>query len=454
MNTHFDLVILGGGPAGSRAALDAARAGMAVALVEAGFLGGTCLNAGCIPTKFLLGATAYLPLLEVQQKNAAARGEIRVDLAALQAGKDAHVKEMRAELAEELRQAGVTVLHGKGAFTGPASVHVKGAGVDAEATFGKCIVATGSIPAVFPGLKPDGATVYSSAGILGIKEIPESLIILGGGAIGLEMGEFFHRLGTRIIMAEGASRMLPGEDCETGETVRAYHERRGWEIHTGRRIASLSTVDGRSLLRFEDGEEKTAACSLLAAGRMPGTRGLNPEGAGLTLNERGWLQTDECLRAAEHIYAVGDINARLMMSHAATHQAAYAVRRILGTEKAPYSPPAVPACIYGTLEVMRVGPTAAELARQGVEVRVSRSRPACNPVARGLGHTAGVARMVWADGALMSVTVVGHGASHLMAASSLLVKDKLKKNLFPGIIFAHPTLDEVLESAILARLET
>lgn len=452
--SHFDMIVIGGGPAGTRAAFDSAEAGMKTALVEGGFLGGTCVNVGCIPTKYLLGGSAALPLFAAQRKYKVAKGEVSIDFAALQARKDRFVKGTRQSLEKQLEQAGISVIKGRASFTGPASLLVKGGDGERVCAFGKCIIAVGSQPASFPGLKPDGQTVLSSSSALALSEAPESLIVVGGGAIGLELGEIFHRLGAKIILAEGMPRLLPGEDPVVGEAVQAHFKREGWTIHTGRRISSLGTEDGRSVLRFEDGETLTAAASLVAVGRRPCTAGLNPEAAGLAVSERGWLAADERLLCAPNIYAVGDANGRVLLAHAGDHQARYAAAHAAGTVTEPYAPPAMPSCVYGTFEVMRVGPTLAELAREGGRLAESRAPLSVNAIAQSYGHTQGFARMIWADDVLRAVSAVGHGVSHLVTAAALLVAQGAQKNNAAPVIFAHPTLDEVLESAMVAPRES
>lgn len=450
---HFDLVIIGGGPAGTRAAFLAAEAGMKTALVEAGFLGGTCVNVGCIPTKYLLGGTAALPLLATQRKYKVAGGDAHIDFAALQSRKDRYIKGLRQALEKQLGQAGVTLFTGRGRFSGPQRVLVKGAGQETELGFAKCIIATGSTPASFPGLKPDGASVCSSAGALCLQAAPETLIIVGGGAIGLEIGEIYHRFGSKIMLVEGMPRLVPGEDPEVSEALRAHFSREGWQIHTGRKIASLCTADGISCLRFEDGEELAAQSALVAVGRRPTTASLAPEAAGLAVQERGWLAADEALRCAEHVYAVGDANGRVLLAHAADHQARYAVAHAAGSIKEPYDAPAMPSCIYGSFEVMRVGPTLAELQKTGERISVSRAPLSLSAIAQSYGQPQGFVRMAWAGDTLRAVSAVGHGVSHLVTAAALLVERKIQKNTPLPIIFAHPTLDEVLESAIVAPRE-
>lgn len=450
-NCHFDLVVLGGGPAGTRAAFRAAARGMKTALVEAGFLGGACLNVGCIPTKFLLGASASLPLLAVQKKYKVVRGEVSLDLAALQARKDRFIKGSRQTLEKNLLEAGITVIKGRGRFTGKRSLS---AGADhPELTFDSCIVATGSAPASFPGLKPDGKAIRSSASMLGLTEVPTGIIVVGGGAIGLELGEIYHRLGAKITLVEVAERILPGEEPEASQAMQAHFSREGWKIHTGRRIASFCTEEGEAVLRFEDGEEVRAQAGLIAVGRSSGAASLAPEAAGLAVSARGWLDTDDTLRCAEHVYAVGDVNGRVLLAHAADHQARYAVDHALGLVAGAYTAPPVPGCVYGTVEVMRVGPTAAQLKAEGGDVFASRAAFAANAIAQSYGHTQGYARMLWKDGVLRSVCAVGHGASHLVSAAALLVGCGTVENISPPLVFAHPTLDEILESAMLAPRE-
>ena len=449
----FDLIILGSGPAGTRAAFRAAEAGLKVALVGSGFLGGACLNVGCIPTKYLLGGTAALPLLATQKKYKVAAGDITISLEALQARKDRYIKGTRQALEKQLREANIALLLGRGLFDGPQSLIVKSKEGDQRLFFNKCIVATGSSPASFPGLKPDGANVYGSASLLSLTKAPESLIIVGAGAIGLELGEIFHRFGTKIILADLAPRVLPGEDPEISAAVEAHHSREGWSIHVGRRIESLATAGGQAELRFADGESIRAAISLVAVGRRSAASTLAPEKAGLALDAKGWLAVDEDLRCSEHVYAVGDVNGKTLLAHAADHQARHAVDHITGSaaRHGGYTPPPMPSCVYGSMEVMRVGPALKELQAKSTETLFQSHAPlAANAIAQSHGQPQGFVRILWQGETVAGVSAVGHGVSHLVSASALLIGKKIQKNMPLPLIFAHPTLDEALESAMVA----
>ncbi|MDR2161091.1 MAG: NAD(P)/FAD-dependent oxidoreductase [Desulfovibrio sp.] len=449
-----DLLVIGSGPAGSRAARDGVAAGLATTVVEAGLPGGTCLNTGCIPTKFLLGGTRFLPLWKAQKKYRTASGDPAVDLAALQARKDRFVAGLRSGLEKQLTEAGVTLLRGRAVFAGPRSVVVRmSGGGEKTLSFSRCIVAAGSVPASYPGLAPDGETVFSPAEALNLKKAPESLLIIGAGAIGLEVGELFHRLGSKIILVEGLPRILPAEDPDVSDVLLRHFRQEGWDIHTGGRIDSVATVEGASRLVFASGEKLAASLSLLAVGRRANTAGLGLEAAGAVLRSNGVPKTDECLRCAEGIYAVGDCNGRTLLAHAADHQARYAVAHAAGLVNAMYAPPAMPSCLYGTLEVMRVGPSEAELGRLQEPFYVSRTLLAENSMAQSSGHAQGFVKMIWSDNRLRAVSAVGADVSHLVGASALLVAGGTTRGGPPPVIFSHPTLDESLESAMVAPAE-
>ncbi len=449
----YDVVILGAGPGGSRAALEAAAAGLRVAIVDKGSFGGTCLNWGCIPTKLLLGGTAAHPLLEVQKKLKTAQGTIDFDLTALQARKTRFINGTRQALEKQLRQAGIEVITGTARLAGPGHVEVVDGEGTRELAARNVIVATGSVPASFPGLAPDGEAVLDSTALLDVTEVPDSLIIVGGGAIGLEMGDFFSRLGTAITIVEGLDRLAPTEDPEIGQTLGKLLKREGWAIHTGRRVASLSTVEGKAQLRFEDGTELVADKALMAVGRRPATAGLGLETAGAPLRGAGWVETNDHLLAAPGLYAIGDVNGRTLLAHAADHQARFVISHIASgsaSSASGYPAPVMPSCIYGHTEVMRAGATVAELVASGHDVHVSTSQLIANPIAQAYGTTGGFIRVLWVEGQVRGISAVGHGVSHLVTLATVIVSQRWRREDVHGIIFAHPTLDEALEAALLA----
>ncbi len=445
-----DVVVIGGGPGGTTAAFETAERGLKTALVEMGYPGGTCLNCGCIPTKLLIGNTACLGLLAAQKKYKTASGEIAFDLAALQDRKNRYLKSARDALSKRLAGAGITMIKGRAAFSGPKSLTVKTENGVEEVIFTHCIVAVGSTPAFFPGIKPDGESVLSSTSLLNLSAAPKSLLIVGGGFIGLELGDIFHRLGSKITMVEALPRIASLEDEEVSAALARYHQQNGWTILTGRRVESLTTENGESILRLADGEVLRAEKSLVAVGRQFPTAQLQCGASAVNLERRGNISTDAYLKAGDGIYAVGDVNGKVLLAHAAEHQAQYVAAHIAGETTEPYAYAVMPSCIYGHMEVMRVGPAAADLKQAGHSVYVSRSQLAANAISQSYGSAQGFVKVAWIDGSIRSITAFGHGVSHLVTLAEIIVANKWRKNDINKVIFAHPTLDEALKSAMLS----
>jgi dihydrolipoamide dehydrogenase len=411
-------------------------------------VGGTCLNRGCIPTKQYLGGTASIPLLHGARTHKLAEGSIAPDLRGLKARKDRFIKASRQAVEKQLATAGARLIFGEGRISAPGQLEVATSqGVEACA-WNALVLATGSHPASFPGVAADHDCVLDSTDMLELEEAPDDLIVVGAGAIGLEMADFFSRLGTKITLVEGCARLAPTEDPELGESLRKIYSREGWAIHTGRNVAGLATRNGRAELRFADGEELGAAKALLAVGRRPNSAGLGLENVGLAPSP-GWLPVDACLRVAPNVYAIGDVNGKSLLAHAADHQARYAVEHAAGKILVPYAPPPMPACIYGHTEVMRVGPSVAELrGRQGIEC--SRSNMIANPIAQGYCATQGYIKVFWEKGRVCGISALGHGVSHLVGIAGVIVTQGWHAEDIHRIIWAHPTLDEALEAALSA----
>ncbi|HJA78277.1 NAD(P)/FAD-dependent oxidoreductase [uncultured Desulfovibrio sp.] len=446
MMTH-DVCIIGGGPAGTRAARLLAAAGKKTVLVESAEAGGTCLNRGCIPTKMLLGAvTARAGVLALERQRVLT-ADITLDYAALHTRMQRFVAGTRQALGKQLAAEGIELLSGYAVCEGPGRVQVKtGQGVrliEAE----DIIIATGSRPASFPSMQPDHAVILDSTDMLASNEVPESLLVVGGGVIGLEMADIFHALGCTVTVVEAAPHILPGEDDDIAAEMAKALKKRGVTVLADCKTQALAARDGQAVLRLADGRELTAARALLAVGRRPLTQGLGCEHLGCRLDARGAVETDEFLEAASHVYAIGDVNGRVQLAHAAEHQALYAARRILGQVSGPYESGPVPACVYGSTEVMRVGLTARDAAAKG-KVTVGVAPLSANPIAQAHGDISGFVKAVRCDGRLVGMAAVGHGVSHLVTAAQQLVLRRVDSGHPLAFMFAHPTLDESLAAAL------
>ena len=448
---HYDVIIIGGGPGGTTAAKELAAGGKNVALVEDRHWGGTCLNCGCIPTKMLLGATAPLGLLKAQERLRTMKGSIEIDYKALQTRIGRFLKGSSQSLAKSLAAAGIALYEGRGVCTGKGQVAVRSASGEEESlTADTIVLACGSSSASFPGLAPDGDAVLDSTGILNLPEVPESLIIVGAGAIGLELGDFFGTMGTKVTIVEAAPHIAPTEDADIAKEMERAQTKAGRTCIAGVMAKSLVTKDGQAELTLGDGRVLTASKALVAVGRTPNTAGLDCEKAGCALKRRGFVDVNASLEAAEGVYAIGDVNGLTLLAHAADHQGSYVARRILGEERGDYVPGPVPSCIYGGMEIMRVGQTAKALLAEGRSVSVSQVPLTLNPIAQAAGSSGGFVKVVWDGDAIAGIAAIGHGVSHLVTVAQLLMIGGYGPEKLHEVMIGHPTLDEIVPAAIRA----
>ena len=440
--TSCDLLILGGGPAGFAAAITAAQAGLSTILVEKEHLGGTCLNWGCIPTKLFLGVTSPLAELHAQNRLKIASGQVAIDLPALQKRKASLVQASHKGMDTALKNAKVTLIHGQGRLTSPQTAEITSTQGQTSVSFKHLIIATGSRPMVLPGLEPDGQTVLDSTQLLDLNYAPKSLAIIGAGAIGLEMGQIFHRLGAAITLIDLAPVVAPQEDEDVSKTLASALKRQGWALHLGTKVASVTRGQNRVELTLDSGQVINAEKVLVAVGRRPNSQELGLEQAGLTLSGPGWVNTDDYLKASPTAYAVGDVNGRMLLAHAAEDQARYAVHHLLRKIDRPYFPCVVPSCIYGDPETMRTGASVTDLLKLGCPVQISKFMLAANPISQSHGSSLGLVKVIWSQGRVAGITAVGHGVSHLVTLAEIMVKQAWSRDQVHDIVFAHPTLDE------------
>ncbi len=452
----FDVVIIGGGPGGVKAARVLAHGGASVSLVESAHWGGVCLNCGCIPTKMLLGATAPTGLLRGLERQRVAKGAIDIDYDALQKRIQRFTRGSAQTLAKGLEQAGVILFNGRGRCAGPHLVEILDADGAVSATLEArhIILATGSRSAAFPGLSPDHESVLDSTDMLAIPAVPESLIVVGAGAIGLEMADFFNAMGCKVTIVEAASHIAPTEDADMGVEMQKLLGKAGITCICGVKASSLLTRDGQAVLTLEDGSELRAEKALVAVGRTPNTDSLCAEKAGCTLNPRGFVSVNEYLMAAPAVYAIGDVNGQTLLAHAAEHQGDYVARHILEKAPDPYASGPVPSCVYGSLEIMRVGMTERQALAEGGEVMVSRAQLMSNAIAQAGGDACGFVKVIWRNGSIAGISALGHGVSHLVTVAQLLLIGQYCEERLHSFMFAHPTLDEILHSALEAPRQT
>jgi dihydrolipoamide dehydrogenase len=447
----YDLVVIGAGPGGFDAAAEAATLGLSVALVEKDSLGGTCLNRGCIPTKLWLGATSAIEELHNQARMKVASGEVDVDFAGLQARVHKHLAGTRKAMAAQLKKLGVELFQGTGRLSGDHQVTVAGDDGEQTLAYKKLVVATGSKPIFFPGLEPDGDCVLDSDMFLSMETMPESLIVVGAGFIGLEMAQAAHRFGCKITVVDAMDRVAPLEDPEVSKALASVFKRWKWDIRLEERVAGVLTRDGKAELTFQSGDKLVAEKALVAVGRGPVTQSMGLEEAGIELlfNQ---IKVDDYLMAAPDIYAIGDANGHIQLAHAASHQGHYVALHAAGKVQAPYASPAVPSVLYGSPEAMHVGMMENEAFLADFETtEVSTAQLAANPMAQAHAATQGFVKVVWSGGKVVGVTAVGHDVSRLVTPAAMVVRQGWTPDDAYSIIFPHPSLDEALFMALTAE---
>ncbi|WP_415719759.1 dihydrolipoyl dehydrogenase family protein [Maridesulfovibrio sp.] len=446
----YDLVVVGAGPGGFDAALEAAEEGIKVALVEKDLLGGTCLNVGCIPTKMYLGATSPVEELAAQSKARVAKGEISIDFDALCTKKDRFIAATRKAMSQKAKNLGIDIYPAVARIIGPGKVEVSHPEEKAVLEYKDLILATGSHPTVFPGLEPDNETVLDNTGFLSLTEMPTSLLVIGAGFIGLEMAQIAHRTGCKITVVDALDRIAVYEDPEVSKALQSVFKRHKWEFNLGVKVKSVTAENGQAVLRTEDGEEFTAEKALIAIGRRPNSADLGIEALGLETEGPGFIKVNENLEAAPNVYAIGDLNGKILLAHAASHQAGYVVRRLAGKTESPYEHGPIPSILYGSPETMRVGLMPADLEGKG-EVKTSSFPLVANPIAQAYASTQGFVKVVWLDGRVAGITAVGHHVAGFTTAAAMIVQEGWTKDDIHKVVFPHPSLDEALLGALKAE---
>ncbi|HIC96225.1 TPA: dihydrolipoyl dehydrogenase [Candidatus Bipolaricaulota bacterium] len=471
-----DLLIIGSGPGGYVAAIRAAQLGKEVILVEQDRLGGVCLNVGCIPSKTLIhAANLYHKIPELSSLGISVT-DLRLDLGSLRAWKEGIVERLREGIAKLLKANGVMMVQGRASFISREEVRVEG--LEGQTIgFTHCILAAGSRPLELPGLEFDHELVLDSTDALALEleEVPEALLVVGGGYIGLELGTLYAKLGSKVTVVEMMDRLLPGTPSP-GELVRPVERRLrelGVEILLKakakglRRGRSGSGGGGELVVETPEGEERLEAEKILqAVGRRPNTAGLGLEKAEVRLTEGGFIEVDGQLRTANpRIFAIGDLVGPPMLAHKASHEGLIAAEAVAsaglsGSRSGPGLGPsapfrAIPAVIFSDPEIAYVGLSEAEAKAQGRAVLVGRFPFAALGRAVAMGETEGFVKII-ADArsrAVLGVEIVGPEASNLIGEAALAVETGATLEDLARTVHPHPTLPEGLMEAARAALE-
>ena len=441
----FDLTVIGSGPGGYVAAIHAARMGASVAILEQQDTewGGTCLNWGCIPAKALIQSAEILQAVRRAAEFGVLVPEPQLDWPVMQGRKDRVVEGMRAGVKALLKANGVEMITARGRLVGGRRVSADGRQLDARSV----LLAPGSVVALPP--VPGAELGLTSDTILGLDHVPESLVVIGGGVVGMEFAGLFSLLGTKVTVIEMLDQLLAPLDRDVAGRFQQLMARRGVVFHLGARVREVAGVAGRTVLRFEGGEVE-AEQVLVATGRRPNTADLGLEQAGIAMN-RAAVAVDQHLRTnVDGVYAIGDATGITMLAHAASYQGEIAVTNALGERRISADYTAIPACIYTDPEIAYVGQSEGQARAGGAEVKVGQFPFSALGRAMVLGETSGLVKVVAdRDGYLLGVTIMGPRATDLIAEAALALNVGITAAELSHVVHAHPTLPEAVAEAAL-----
>ena len=447
----YDVGIIGGGPGGYVAAIKAAQLGGKVCLIEKGEWGGTCLNRGCIPTKTLFAvANLATQIQEASTFGVHIGGEAAIDYTQVLTHKTSVIQQLEGGIAKLLQANKVDILKGTAELTNKNTIAVnKPDGTTEQLHTKNVIIATGSEPAEPPVFEIDEDQVLTTTGILNLTELPESLLIVGGGVSGCEFASIFNALGCRVTILELLPTILATEDTQVIRHIQLFMKRKGITIHTGAKLTHIKKSDEQVTAVLESGEEITAEKMLVSIGRRYNTDGIGLETAGVR-TEGGKVVVDAQMQTnIPGIYAVGDVASRYLLAHVASAEGKAAAQNCLG-DSVEMNYQVIPWCVFTLPEIGHAGMTEEEATAEGYEVKIGRFPYAANGKALGLRETDGFVKIVSdADSAdILGVHILGAHASTLIHEAAVAIHLGATATDIAHTVHAHPTLSEmIMESA-------
>jgi dihydrolipoamide dehydrogenase len=441
----FDLVILGGGSGGYAAALRAAELGQSVALVEQDLLGGTRLHRGCIPTKALLHAAEVADSARESSQFGVTAELTGIDMPGVHKYKDSVTRKLHAGLQGLVKSKDITYVTGQGVLASPTSVRVD----DQVLTGRHILLATGSRPKSLPGLTIDGDRVISSDHALLLDRVPSSVVVLGGGVIGVEFASVWRSFGADVTVVEALPHLLPLEDESSSKLLERAFRRRGIKFELGQRFSGVDYTDAGVTVTLEGGKQITAELLLVAVGRGPVSEGLGYAEAGVQL-DRGYVVVDDvCRTSVPTISAVGDLIPTLQLAHVGFAEGILVAERLAGLPVQPIDYPGVPRIAYCEPEVASVGLTSTQAADAGYDVVETTYDLGGNGKSQILKTSGAVKLVAVKDGPVLGVHIVGSRAGELIAEAQLIVNWDARADEVAALIHPHPTKSEAIGEAHL-----
>jgi dihydrolipoamide dehydrogenase len=452
MLDKLHIVVIGGGPGGYAAAIRAAQAGASVTLVEKDKLGGTCLHSGCVPTKALLHAASVYRLAESSARFGVAIGDISVDLMKMQ--------HYRAQVSEKLYQGlqllmekyNINVIKGVAALEDSKTVLVQeNSGSSRWLLADRIILATGAKPLNPPIPGSNLENVLDSDNFFALDKLPNSIAIIGGGAVGIEFGSFFTALGVKVTVLEMLPRILPGMDQEIARRLTVALRRKGMDIRTGAQVTSIAEDEGGLLLHYDiKGIDQQIQVDqvLMAVGRAPNTEGLGLKDAGIKFEGRFVAVNDFLETNVPGIYAIGDLTGGVLLAHKATAEGIAAARNCFGERCRRPQKKEIPSCVFSTPEAAGVGLTEEEAKASNIRYSVAKFPLGANGRAQAISEAEGVVKVIGDEsGKLVGVHFLAPHASELVAEATLALKLDASIETIAEVVYAHPTVAESFKEA-------
>jgi dihydrolipoamide dehydrogenase len=452
--THYDIAIIGGGPGGYVAAIRAAQLGKKAAVVERADLGGVCLNWGCIPTKALLKSAEVLRSAQKAKKYGVMVGDVNVDFPSVIQRSRQVADSLSKGVDFLMKKNKIDVIHGSATLLGGNAIRINN---EEQISANHIIVATGARPRPMPGAAYDGETIISSKEAMNLKTIPENLIVVGAGAIGVEFADFYAAMGSQVTIIEMLPHLLPIEDEEISSELEKMFKRKKIKTYLESMVESIVVSDGQARVRVKTktGEvlELDADKVLIAIGVQGNTEGLGLEAADVQL-EKGWIKTNGYMQtSAAGIYAIGDVAGPPWLAHVASHEGITAVEHIAGLDVKPMHYDNVPGCTYCTPQVASIGLTERAAREAGYELRVGKFPYRVSGKAMAAGETDGFTKLIYDAqyGELLGAHIIGAEATELIAEIGIARSLEATHEAVLETIHAHPTLSEmIMEASALA----
>jgi dihydrolipoamide dehydrogenase len=462
-DSSFDIIIIGSGPGGYVTAIRAAQLGFKTAIVERDYLGGICLNWGCIPTKALLRSAEILHYLEHAKDYGLSAEKVTYDPGAVVKRSRAVAKRLNDGVGFLMKKNKVSVIWGEAAIDAPGKVTVKagkseapkgalGAGsYEAKHT----IIATGARPRVLPGLEPDKKLIWTYFEAMVPDRVPKSLLVIGSGAIGIEFASFYRTLGAEVTVVELLPQILPAEDAEIAAFARKSFEKQGIKIFTGAKVTKLDKKGDGVTAIIDDGKGGTQTFAaervISAVGVVGNIENLGLERLGVK-TERGAIVVDELNKTnVPGIYAIGDVSGPPLLAHKAEHEGVICVEAIKGLSPHPMNKRLIPGCTYCSPQIASVGLTEQAAREQNLDIRVGRFPFIGNGKAIALGEDQGLVKVIFdkKTGALLGAHMVGAEVTELIQGYVIAMNLETTEEELMHTVFPHPTLSEMMKEAVL-----